>query len=168
MYTLYQELSDTSNGTFGIIERTVHKIEKNPGVMQEFGLMSGGSAGGAAERGGELKFYGKSNNYGRRRPHLIIRFLEDGTKCYDTTFFIEQSHQNKGRNVKGLVNLQLIQESPQNPALVERYLSIDILNEDGSLKKKIVLIKPDYKWKWNSWNWGGNNGIWNWNSNKRT
>ncbi len=97
---------------------------------------------------GPLKIYGQSNRYGRRRPHIISRFLEDGTRCYDTSFWIEGPKNHH----KALVTLQVVQdqsESSLSPSLKERFLSVELVERGG---ERVILIQPEReKWKF-SWN----------------
>ena len=127
---------------------------------------------------GPLKVYGQSNRYGRRRPRVISRFLDDGTRCYDTSFWIEGSKNHK----KALVTLQVIQEKERegkenninilkviikgneiniyninNPinhyGLKERFLSVEFVDQvSGKMGDKVILIQPDgikSKFNWN-------------------
>ena len=94
---------------------------------------------------GPLKVYGQSNRYGRRRPHVISRFLDDGTRCYDTSFWVEGPQNHR----KALVTLQVVQDG-QKQNLNERYLAVDLV-EGG--RERIILIQPHMENKWKfSWN----------------
>lgn len=91
---------------------------------------------------GPLKVYGQSNRYGRRRPHVISRFLEDGTRCYDTSFWLEGPLNHR----KALVTLQVIQAAGEG-GLKERFLAVELADKGG---EKIILIQPQQiKSKWN-------------------
>lgn len=82
---------------------------------------------------GPLKVYGQANNYGRRRPHVSTRLLEDGkTVVHDATFFVEGSN---GPSRKGKVTLQLVEE--EKGKLRERFLAVDLAGEG-----RVVLIEP--------------------------
>lgn len=89
-----------------------------------------------------LKVYGQSNRYGRRRPRVISRFLEDGTRCYDTSFWLEGPLNHK----KALVTLQVVEDD--NTKLKERFLAVELTDRGG---EKIILIQPHQiiKSKWN-------------------
>jgi hypothetical protein len=91
---------------------------------------------------GPLKVYGQSNRYGRRRPRVISRFLDDGTRCYDTSFWIEGPLNHR----KGQVTLQVIEDA--NTTLMERFLAVELTDKGG---EKIILIQPQQliKSKWN-------------------
>ena len=99
---------------------------------------------------GPLKVYGHSNRYGRRRPHVKMRHLDDGnnTKCYETSFWVEGPQNQK----KALVNLQVIEEASKGSAaltLKERFLSVELV-ERGN--EKIILIQPKIEKSRFSWN----------------
>jgi len=99
---------------------------------------------------GPLKVYGHSNRYGRRRPHIKTRFLDDEnkTKCYETSFWLEGPQNQR----KALVNLQVIEETPKNStstSLKERFLSVELV-EGGN--EKIILIQPKIERSRFSWN----------------
>lgn len=82
---------------------------------------------------GPLKVYGQSNRYGRRRPHISTRTLEDGkTVVHDTVFFVEGSN---GPARRGQVTLQVVDEG--NGRTKERLLTVDLPGEP-----KRVLIQP--------------------------
>lgn len=98
---------------------------------------------------GQLKVYGQSNRYGRRRPHVISRFLEDGSRCYDTSFWVESPLNNR----KALVTLQMVEQQTNGTAkginkstksveLVERFLSVDLIDRGG---ERIILVQPKPK-----------------------
>ena len=93
-----------------------------------------------------MKVYGQSNRYGRRRPHVVSRFLDDGTRCYDTTFWIEGPANNR----KALVTLQVVQtadEQKNGNGLRERFLAVELMDRGG---EKIILVQPQQvKSKWN-------------------
>lgn len=90
---------------------------------------------------GPLKVYGQSNRYGRRRPHVISRFLDDGTRCYDTSFWIEGPLNHR----KALVTLQVIEDAESK--LKERFLAVELADRGG---EKVILIQPQQiKSKWN-------------------
>lgn len=90
---------------------------------------------------GPLKVYGQSNRYGRRRPHVISRFLDDGTRCYDTSFWVEGPLNHR----KALVTLQVT--STEDGGLKERFLSLELTDRGG---EKVILIQPQQiKSKWN-------------------
>lgn len=92
---------------------------------------------------GPLKVYGQSNRYGRRRPHIVSRFLEDGTRCYDTSFWVEGPKNHH----KALVTLQVVQD-PKD-ALKERFLAVELVERGG---EKVILIQPQRekgKFNWN-------------------
>lgn len=96
---------------------------------------------------GPLKVYGQSNRYGRRRPRVISRFLEDGTRCYDTSFWVESAINNR----KGLVTLQVIDSGADGKAsgLKERFLAVELADRGG---EKVILIQPPQvksKFSWN-------------------
>lgn len=89
---------------------------------------------------GPLKVYGQSNRYGRRRPHVITRFLEDGTRCYDTSFWVESPVSSR----KGLVTLQVIDndkqvEKDKRGGMKERFLAVELADRGG---ERIILIQP--------------------------
>lgn len=102
---------------------------------------------------GPLKVYGQSNRYGRRRPHIKTRLLDDKnkTKCYETSFWVEGP-----QNRKALVNLQVVEEddakdsrSSSKISLKERFLSVELV-ERGN--EKIILIQPKMetsRFRWN-------------------
>ena len=90
---------------------------------------------------GPLKVYGQSNRYGRRRPHIVSRFLDDGTRCYDTSFWIEGPLNHK----KALVTLQVVQDSADTQ-LKERFLALELVDKG---REKVILIQP----KQNKSNW---------------
>ena len=108
---------------------------------------------------GPLIVYGQSNRYGRRRPHVISRFLADGTRCYDTSFWVE----GPLNHVKALVTLQVIQEaikdrenntidSNKTKELKERFLSVEFFDENSGKGQKIILVQPQIiktKFSWN-------------------
>lgn len=101
---------------------------------------------------GPLKVYGQSNRYGRRRPHVISRFLEDGTRCYDTSFWIEGPDNQR----KGLVTLQVIQQQGKDKVtegkdtdLIERFLAVELADRGG---ERIILIQPQQSKSKFSWN----------------
>lgn len=94
---------------------------------------------------GPLKVYGQSNRYGRRRPHVISRFLEDGTRCHDTSFWLEGPLNHR----KALVTLQVIENADKGKGekLRERFLAVELADRGG---EKIILIQPQQiKSKWN-------------------
>ena len=94
---------------------------------------------------GPLKVYGQSNRYGRRRPHVITRFLDDGTRCYDTSFWLEGPLNHR----KALVTLQVIDNADKGEKLKERFLAVE-LADAGRGGEKIILIQPQQiKSKWN-------------------
>ncbi len=120
LYTLYSELQGSS-GTYPMLQRAVTLIESDPKLMSSLG----------ADKG-PLKVYGQSNNYGRRRPHLTSRLLEDGrTHVHDATFFVEGSN---GPARKAKVTLQVVEE--ERGKLKERFLAVDVPGEG-----RIVLIQ---------------------------
>ena len=99
---------------------------------------------------GPLKIYGHSNRYGRRRPHLKTRLLDDEnkTKCYETSFWVEGPQNQR----KALVNLQVVEERSSNSTaatLKERFLSVELV-ERGN--EKIILIQPKIERTRFSWN----------------
>jgi len=120
IYTLFDELSSTS-GSYAIIRQAVNVIEHDSTVMQALGPP------------GPLKIYGRSNSYGRRRPQVVSRFLDNGQRCLDTTFWVEG---RKGRESAGLVTLQVVEEAPN--VLKERFLAIDIPGQ----KRKVIIQPP--------------------------
>ena len=121
IYTLYTELQGTS-GTYPMLQRAVSLIEADPKLMASLGSARG-----------PLKVYGQANNYGRRRPHLSSRLLEDGkTHVHDATFFVEGSN---GPARKAKVTLQVVEE--EKGKLKERFLAVDVPGEG-----RIVLIQP--------------------------
>jgi hypothetical protein len=73
--------------------------------------------------------------------------MEDGTKCFDTIFWVESPSNHR----KALVTLQVIQESAQknqrnsgkpkesSSNLVERFLSVELIDRGG---EKVILIQP--------------------------
>lgn len=116
---------------------------------------------------GPLLVYGQSNRYGRRRPHVISRFLADGTRCYDTSFWVE----GPLNHIKALVTLQVIQEEDttkdkennskdydfkkdqaKGKELKERFLSVELFDEISGKGQKIILIQPQIKNTKFSWN----------------
>ncbi len=123
IYTLYTELQGTA-GTYPMLQRAVSLIQADPKLMASLG---------SAE--GPLKVYGQSNNYGRRRPHLSSRLLEDGkTRVHDATFFVEGSN---GAARKAKVTLQVVEEGRSGGVLRERFLAVDVPGEG-----RVVLIEP--------------------------
>ena len=93
---------------------------------------------------GQLKVYGQSNRYGRRRPHVISRFLEDGSRCYDTSFWVESPFNSR----KALVTLQMVEQpidldaKTKSMELRERFLSVDLIDRGG---ERIILVQPKPK-----------------------
>lgn len=119
IYTLFEELASKS-GSYAIIQQAVDMIERDPVLMQALGPP------------GPLKIYGRSNRYGRRRPQVVSRFLDDGRRCLDTTFWVEGRN---GVESASLVTLQVVEEAPN--LLKERFLAIDLPGQ-----KRKVLIQP--------------------------
>lgn len=101
---------------------------------------------------GPLKVYGHSNRYGRRRPHVKTRLLDDKnkTKCYETSFWVEGPENQR----KALVNLQVVEENdPKNSnsssSLKERFLSVELVARGN---EKIILIQPKIETSRLRWN----------------
>ncbi len=106
---------------------------------------------------GPLKIYGQSNRYGRRRPQVISRFLEDGTRCYDTNFWIEGDSKN---DLRALVTLQVVTDASDNGKkdnpFKERFLSVEFLDKKTGVigrGERIILIQPSMNASSSKFNW---------------
>jgi hypothetical protein len=97
---------------------------------------------------GPLKVYGRSNRYGRRRPQVVSRIVEDGQRCFDTTFWVEG---RRGPDAAALVTLQVVEEGT---GLRERFLAIDFPGEG-----RHVLVRPERS---RSGGWNPLARLWSW------
>jgi len=108
---------------------------------------------------GPLKIYGQSNRYGRRRPQVISRFLEDGTRCYDTNFWIEGAADGgkESELKRALVTLQVTEDdgASSESKLKERFLSVEFLDKATGVighGERIILIQPHHQSKRSKFN----------------
>lgn len=84
---------------------------------------------------------------------MFSRFLDDGTRCYDTSFWVE----GPLNHIKALVTLQVIQEENKekkidSKELKERFLSVEFFDEGSGKGQKIILIQPQIKSTKFNWN----------------